>query len=450
MKLTQYLFIIPTNHQGKYALYNSFSNTIAIIDEELKAILESEDFSALPQEHITSLKQLEVIREDDADELKMLEYKKKSLRFASDKTEFFVIPTYKCNLKCPGCPPRENTMNEDVVKNTIEAIKRETREKKSNYLWLYILGGEPLLEPEITYKISKELSEWAKDENIMFYNTIITNGTLFTDTIIDQFFQCITSVQVSLEGPAEYHNKKRVYKNKNDEKGRGTFEDIVNSVLLLKKNNIHAIINVPVTRENCHCVPEFVEYLKNKGITEGGAIHIRLFLSKGVSNGVCAPYSPLCNEGDADAPLLMDVWEKVWKKGFRATAKPTQTPYCSGIKDSVYAVDPEGNVYKCLSMVGNPDERVAVLKDGVISAKTPLFYELLSRDATRIEKCNQCKYLPLCAGGCPTAAKTQHHTYHAPDCGQRKTLFDKRIELFLRFKHPTHFGVDEGVKTPNV
>jgi uncharacterized protein len=146
----------------------------------------------------------------------------------------------------------------------------------------------------------------------------------------------------------------------------------------------------------------------------------------------------------------MDVWEQVWSRGFRATAKPTQTPYCSCIKDGAYTIDPEGNVYKCIHMVKNPAEKAAVIKDGTISSKTTVFLDLMSRDATKIEECSQCTYVPLCAGGCPIRAQSQSSTFHAPDCGPRKTLFDKRIELFLRFKHPERFGEDEGTRTPNV
>jgi uncharacterized protein len=146
----------------------------------------------------------------------------------------------------------------------------------------------------------------------------------------------------------------------------------------------------------------------------------------------------------------MNVWEQVWARGFRATAKPTQTPYCSCIKDGAYTIDPEGNVYKCIQMVGDPAARAAVIKDGAISSKTDVFYDLMSRDATTIAECSQCIYAPLCAGGCPLKAQNQNTTYHAPECGVRKTIFDKRIELFLRFKHPERFGEDEGTRTPNV
>ena len=445
MKLSDFCFFVPTKYEGKYALYNSFNNTIAVIDDELKTILQSGDFSALPEEHVDALKSIEVLREDDEDELKLLEYKKKSLRFASDKTEFYVIPTYKCNLTCPTCNTGDTTMSEETAENVIEAIKKETENRKSAYLWTCFLGGEPLLEPEITFKISKELSEWAKKRTINFNNFLATSGTLLSEEVINRFYPYVTSMQVTLEGPRSYHDKNRTYTD-----GKGTFDDVIDGIMLLKERGIHTVINVPVMKENCSLVPELVEYLKGKGIAEGGFIHVRLFLSKGFSNGVCLSHSPLCNEGDDNAKLLMDLWEKVWKKGFRATAKPSQTPYCTCIRDGAYVIDPEGDVYKCIAMVGNPAEKAAVIRNGTVTSETHTFYDLMSRDATKIEECSQCKYVPLCAGGCPEVSRSRYSTYHAPDCGFRKTLFDKRIELFLRFKHPKHFGMDEGVRTPNV
>lgn len=445
MKLTEYSFFIPTLSEGKYALYNSFNNTIAAIDEELKTVLESGDFSVLPKELVDSLKSIEVLREDDEDELKMLEYKKKGLRFSTERTEFYIIPTYQCNLTCSACSTGDGVMTEETVENTIEAVKRETTDRKSAYLWTYILGGEPLLEPDITSQISKELSEWTKRENIRFNNFLVTNGTLLSEDVINQIFPHITSVQVTLEGPHEHHDKTRTYKD-----GKGTFDDTIEGIMLLKERGIHAIINVPVSKENCSLVPELVEYLKSKGIVEGGFMHVRLFLSKGFPNGICLSHSPLCTESDDDATLLLNVWEEAWSRGFRATAKPSQTPYCTCIKDGVYVIDPQGDVYKCIAMVGNPAEKAAVIRNGLITSKTHTFYDLMSRNVTKMAECSQCKYAPLCAGGCPLAAQRTSSSYHAPDCGSRKTLFDKRIELFLRFKYPKHFGVDEGTLTPNV
>lgn len=433
MYLTKYAFFVPTK-TGKYALYNSFNNVFAIIDEELKTALKSQDFAALPPAYIESLKNAEFIREDGEDELKMLEYKKKTLLFASGRTEFCIFCTKKDNLGGVG---NDKTMDESLVTAVIETVKEET---KGTHLWITIAGGEPLLEPDITVRLLKEISEWAKNSNIIINNSIVTNGTLLSDEVLEKFMPYITSVQVTLEGPRQYHDKKRVYKN-----GEGTFDDVIQGLMLLKQHNIHTIINVPLTKENHLLIPELVDYLKDKGIQEGGLIHIRLFLAQG---SLCFPYSPLCNEGHPDAEILMDVWENVWKKGFRATAKPTQTPYCSCIKDGSYAIDPEGNVYKCIHMVENPSERAGSIKEKL--SKTDTFYDVMSRDVTKIAACSLCNYAPLCAGGCLLRAKKQCNTYHAPDCGSRKTLFDKRIELFLRFKHPDHFGADEGTQTPNV
>ena len=445
MKLTKYVFLVPTKRTGKYALYNSFNNIFAIIDDELKDVLESGDFSRLPQQFVDSLKSSEFIREDHEDELKMLQYKKKDMRFSAWKTEFYIMPTTACNLSCPSCRLGDKTMSDKTVENTLEAVKREAKERGSTHLWTFILGGEPLLEADIALRLSQELAEWAKKEQVLFNNCLITNGTLLTEDILDKFAPYVTSMQVTLEGPRSYHDTVRVYKD-----GTPTFDHVIDGLMLLKEHNIHTIINVPITKENCTSVPELIEYLKEKGIHEGGIMHVRLFLSENQINNVCLSYSPLCNEGREDAVLMMDVWEEAWKRGFRATAKPTQTPYCSCIKDGAYTIDPEGNVYKCIAMVGNPDERAAVLEDGTISSKNHTFYDLLSRDATQIPECSQCKYLPLCAGGCPLRAKSLQNSYHAPDCGLRKSLFDKRIELFLRFKHPEHFGADEGTRTPNV
>lgn len=439
MKLSQFVFIIPTNNE-KYALYNSFDNSIAVIDDELKTILEKETFSDLPPEHLDTLLEIGVIRTDDADEWKMLEYKKKSLRFAPPKTEVYVIPTLKCNLKCTKCGNYTDTMDTKTAESVVKAIQKETQTR----LWTFIAGGEPLLNFDITYTISKTLTEWAQQKNISYINSIITNGTLLTESVIDTLSPYMSSVQVTLEGPARYHDTVRVHKD-----GTKTFDTIIQTINMLSEKNIHTVINVPLTTENHELVPELIDYLRSIGIAEGGIIHVRFFLSPKNSNGVCVVHSPLCDEGYDKALLLLKTWETAWSRGFRATAKPTQTPYCTGIKERSYIVGPKGYMYKCLTQVGT-SEKAGVIKNGVLTSKTNTFYDLMKRDVTSSTECTSCRYAPLCAGGCPVRSKEKYNTYHGPDCGPRKDLFDKRIQLFLRFKYPQHFGADEGTRTPNV
>jgi uncharacterized protein len=445
MKLSRYVFFVPTFRKGKYALYNSFNNTIAAVDEELKTLLESGRFSELPPQHVQSLKFLEVLREDEDNELNMLEYKKKALRYDPTRVEFHIIPTYTCNIQCAGCTPRSESMDASCLENTLKAIKKETIESKTGALWTFIVGGEPFLEEDITFELSQELSTWAEAEGITFLNSIATNGTLLSQQGLERIHPYVSSMQVTLEGPKSYHDARRTHRN-----GRGTFDEAVQGIILLQDLKIHTVINVPVTMENYTLIPDLIDYLKGIGIREGGITHVRLFFSSGYKNGICYQHSPLCNEGDEHAEVLKGVWEEAWKKGFRATAKPTQTPYCTCIREGAYTIDPVGNVYKCVAMAGNPAERVAVIENGSLSSRAPVFYDMMGRDVTQIEQCAACKYRPLCAGGCLLRARERHNMYNAPDCGSRKSLFDKRIELFLRFKYPTHFGQDDVSTIPNV
>ncbi|MBU7001450.1 MAG: SPASM domain-containing protein [Theionarchaea archaeon] len=403
MKLSRYVFFVPTFKEGKYALYNSFNNSIAAVDDELKTILESEMFSKLPPQHIQSLKSLEVLREDEDNELDMLAYKKRSLRYDPTRAEFHIIPTYKCNMQCSGCTPRSESMDDSCLENTLKAVKKEAIESKTGALWTFIVGGEPFLEEDITFRLSQELSKWAEEEGITFLNSIATNGTLLSNPVLERIHPYVSSMQVTLEGPKPYHDGRRT-----DADGRGTFDEAVKAIILLQDRKIHTVINVPVTIENYTTIPDLIEYLKEMGIHEGGITHVRLFFSSGYRNGICYQHSPLCNEGDVRAEVMKRVWEGAWERGFRATAKPTQTPYCTCIRERAYTIDPLGNVYKCVAMAGNPAERVATIENGAISPRSSVFYEMMSRDVTRMGQCASCKYRPLCAGGCLLRAREEH------------------------------------------
>ena len=60
--------------------------------------------------------------------------------------------------------------------------------------------------------------------------SITTNATLLTDEIIDFFKQYEVEVTISLDGPKEIHNSKRIAAID----GRGSFEQVIKSLKKIK------------------------------------------------------------------------------------------------------------------------------------------------------------------------------------------------------------------------
>lgn len=46
--------------------------------------------------------------------------------------------------------------------------------------------------------------------------------------------------------------------------------------------------------------------------------------------------------------------------------------------------------------------------------------------------CSDCKYLPICGGGCRMLSYRQTGTYHAAGCEKVKGVIEKQIEVYVR------------------
>lgn len=103
-------------------------------------------------------------------------------------------------------------------------------------------GGEPL----INFKLIKEVVQRAKQlysGKILFLMT--TNASLLTNDKIDFLMENDFYLTISLNGDKQEHDRMRVYSN-----GRGTYDDIIKKLYLIREKNIDyyiknlSIINV--------------------------------------------------------------------------------------------------------------------------------------------------------------------------------------------------------------
>lgn len=86
--------------------------------------------------------------------------------------------------------------------------------------------------------------------------------------------------------------------------------------------------------------------------------------------------------------------------------------------DSVnsFVVDADGRLYKCWNEIGATEECVGSLeKPEAMTERINNSLRYLAYDPTRQSECTNCKYLPICMGGCPKV-RQQHEHGHGRCC----------------------------------
>lgn len=119
------------------------------------------------------------------------------LRFSDEKPSlhYFEVPvTDNCNLNCKGCLFASNTTKgqQHVPFEELESDAKRMAELFYDVPWIRILGGEPLMHPDIN-KLLKCYRECFPDSEI----DLCTNGLLIPK-MGDEFWKCVEENRISI------------------------------------------------------------------------------------------------------------------------------------------------------------------------------------------------------------------------------------------------------------
>lgn len=161
-----------------------------------------------------------------------------------------------CNLHCKGCYARNNGIAEDS-----EVNRKQTLSPKQWYNifveasslginFSLLAGGEPMMRKDILETISKV-------DDMIF--PVFTNGTLIGPSYIELLRKQLNLVPIiSIEGTAISTDERR---------GSGVFKRAVESMKLLKQEDLFFGTSITVTTENLRMVTscEFIDQLRSYG-----------------------------------------------------------------------------------------------------------------------------------------------------------------------------------------
>ena len=102
VKCSIYNFIIPLN-ELEYAIYNSKTNALAIInDEELNVLKNIEGITNLKlyEKIIDDFRLGEYIVDSSVNELNDIKYKLLKSRYSTNSLTLIIAPTMSCNFRC--------------------------------------------------------------------------------------------------------------------------------------------------------------------------------------------------------------------------------------------------------------------------------------------------------------------------------------------------------------
>lgn len=327
-------------------------------------------------------------------------------------TKLVLNVTSSCNLQCKYCYAHEGkyALESKTTFMTVEtalcAVKEVSKLYSKGIKSIQFFGGEPLLKADVIRDIIIEINQFCEQENLERPEyTIVTNGTLITDDVIDMFDEYFASVTVSLDGNKDITDHNRIYKGS----CCGIYSKVSDNIKNLLKPDRKYLLGIEGTITASH-----IRKFDKEGITGVDEILAMNADYYHFAPAVLPDHDPEAIQ-QFEITSITSYFEKFTEEllqqnklyrnsslqGLRSIFKNKKYgSHICGAGMSELAVDVDGNIYPCFMFIGEKDFKYTNATDDDIfnefKSQQKKFRELL-RLADMSEECTTCWAKKLCS-----------------------------------------------------
>ena len=373
-----------------------------------------------------------------------------------------LLTTLQCNFACDYCFQGDHgDYNKFADKMTLETaqkvadwIERELDRVHPETFQLTFFGGEPLLNLPVMYYLAGEL--WARTEvrGVPMSISVITNGLLLTPDVVDRLKPYgLKGIKITLDGDRDTHNRMRPLRG-----GQGTFDRLIENIRSVAGRTSIAI-GGNFDESSADSFSGLIDFLSRQDFADQlvnvnfkpivrneKTPRVSATLAKGMlplipvaangkplkhssaAAGLGAPLGGTCmsNVGEGsgvgcDSCDFLDdkmslLREETKRHGFYTPDGVHGGP-CHVHHTHAHTIGPDGSLYACPGFTGEKAMSTGHI-DGRRDAKREGALEQFER-LHPWDECQDCAFIPTCAGGCLVASHTQLGDMNKPTCHKR-------------------------------
>lgn len=281
-----------------------------------------------------------------------------------------VMPTEQCNLRCTYC--YEDFALEKMSPETVAGIKRllDSRAPELSELVLDWFGGEPLLAADIVEEVQQHALRLAEAHPALHARGSMTTNAVKLDLPMFERMVAagVVDYQISLDGPKEHHDTKRVHAG-----GQPTFDRIWRNLVAASRTDLdfRIMLRIHVDGDNEASLPRLLDSCRE---TFGGDPRFRVWFR---------PLSKLGGNNDETLNVLEEQEDDARVKELRqlsVDAGLSEAPcekedadpmVCYASRANSFVIRSDGYLGKCTVALSNPRNRVGRLRpDGTVDIET--------------------------------------------------------------------------------
>ena len=263
--------------------------------------------------------------------------------------KYTICVTQECNLNCEYCyiGKRKAVMPLSVAQKVVDFIFKNTPPDRKIDIGFF--GGEPLLEFGLVGSVTQMIEQHSAFDDRRVQISLVTNGTLFDDSIAEFVNTHSIHFCLSCDGPPDVHDLFRRFPN-----GRGSSRWVEGTIRRAVQAFSAVLVNAVYHPRTYRRLPEVVDYLASLGVTQ-------IYLN--------ADYSAAWSELDAES--IFQVYEQVGER-YLAFYLQGQPKFISLIDSKIavilrsgyqpgercqmgtaeLAFAPDGTIYPCERLIG--------------------------------------------------------------------------------------------------
>lgn len=197
------------------------------------------------------------------------------------------------------------------------------------------------------------------------------------------------------------------------------FSQVIDNIELLNNQlpDINITIRINLTKDNVNEYKPLINLLNDrfkgrKNISPAPAF----VLDRGIKSTQLIKDSIFFTHREQSEYIL-----KLKKEGYRTPFLSYPSSFfneCAIRNDLAISFDPDGDAYKCWEVIGNKKYSIGKLNESglLTNVNTKILNrQLFAADPIDDSTCKECKYLPICNGGCPIQ-RIENEFEHTKNC----------------------------------
>lgn len=393
---------------GELILYNSYTGAIGVVPEDdtvvVREALRRQGFHGALDGILKDLEEGGFIVPAGTDELARAAELRAADKTRTGSLQLILMPSETCNFRCVYC--YESFQRGKMLPSVREGIRNlvSARARQLDDLQVQWFGGEPTTAIEIIEELSDAFIAMSSEHGFSFDAGITTNAYDLTPQVVDVLLGSrVTRFQVTIDGPAEYHDKRRKLLG-----GGGTFERIMANLRAMHERphdeRFGVALRVNFDQFSRDVVPELITRF---GAEFGGDPRFMTYFRPiGQWGGPHDATLPVCYGKDGEI-AMWDLHGEAIRQGLpTALVHRNLSPggaVCYAAQTFSYIIGTTGRIHKCTVALDDPRNAVGhILPDGTLRLDREKEALWIDGDESGDPACQPCFFRPACQGArCP-------------------------------------------------